>query len=206
VLNCDRLAETKALMNYAQECIYILAVGRVVRDKGIVELIDAFIALKNRTTGHKLKLIVLGPMEELRNEELLPKRTIELLLNHDDITHIQWSDHVEYFMVLADILVHASYREGFPNVLLQAGAMKCPIVCSKIPGNIDIVTHKLSGLLFEKRSAGDLTEKLEYALKNPMLIKKNAGTLRAEIEEKYDRSFVHKEYLKFYREKLDSVV
>jgi glycosyltransferase involved in cell wall biosynthesis len=49
-------------------------------------------------------------------------------------------------MHIAGLLVHASYREGFPNVVLQAGAMECPVVCSRIEGNIDIVDEDVNGI------------------------------------------------------------
>lgn len=202
VLSADRLIETKALIKYDKQYTYVLAVGRVVRDKGIIELIDAFIDLQSQMSDLGLKLIVLGPKEEVRNEELLPQNISDLLSQHKDITHIHWSVHVEYFMSLADVLVHASHREGFPNVLLQAGAVECPIVCSNIPGNIDIVRHQETGVLFEKGNKDDLISKLKYALEHTDETKEYAVFLRKEIEQKYERVFMHEEYLRFYKEKL----
>ena len=73
--------------------------------------------------------------------------------------HGGWSDEVEYFMHLSFALVHPSHREGFPNVLLQAGAMDCPVICSAIEGNIDIVENEKTGLIFEVKDETAFTGK-----------------------------------------------
>ena len=92
-------------------------------------------------------------------------------------------------------------REGFPNVLLQAGAMECPVVCSDIPGNIDIVNDKSTGLHYEVYNTEDLQSKIGYALENFKIMKNYASNLRAIIESKYDRLYVQNELLSFYNQK-----
>ena len=196
----DILEKIKNIIHYNSNNKYILSVGRVVKDKGIIEIVVAFLEMKNSFPN--LKLIIVGPLEEERQEELLPQHIVSTLKTHQDIIHINWSDEVEYYMHLADVLVHASYREGFPNVPLQAGAMECSIICSEIPGNIDIVTDQKTGLYFEVGSWKDLSEKIEYALDNYEEMRQYAVVLREEIETNYKREYVHKELLKFYKAKL----
>jgi glycosyltransferase involved in cell wall biosynthesis len=94
-------------------------------------------------------------------------------------------------MHLAHLLVHASYREGFPTTLLQTGAMNCPIVCSAIEGSVDIVTHKETGLLFQSKNADDLLEKLSYALANPDEMRQYATNLRTKIENNFSQEYLH---------------
>jgi glycosyltransferase involved in cell wall biosynthesis len=100
--------------------------------------------------------------------------------------------------------VHASYREGFPNVVLQAGAMECPVVCSRIEGNIDIVDEDVNGLVFTAGDENDLYNKLKTAISNSEGMKKKAALLRRKIEENFDRCFVQ-EKLKQKYESLLSV-
>lgn len=200
-LKADRLQRVKDSVDYLEEHRYILAVGRVVKDKGIEELVRAYIRLKEDYNG--LRLVILGPLENERAEELLDEDVLNQIQIDEDITHINWSDEVEYYMDLAEILVHASYREGFPNVMLQAGAMECPIVCSEIAGNIDIVQDHTTGLYFEVGNVDDLVEKISFALQNQQKMEAFAKKLRLEIEEQFSRVQFHKALLQFYQTKFN---
>lgn len=188
-LSPEKLEATKLQIRFDESRQYLLTVGRAVVDKGIGELVGSFWELKKEFP--KLNLVLLGPLEKERPEEILPAEILNTIENHPDITYIHWSDNVEYFLRLATILVHPSYREGFPNVLLQAGAMQCPIVCSAITGNVDVVEHERTGLLFEAKNQSDLTEKLHFALEHPTVMRDFAVRLRKVIEEKFDRRAIH---------------
>lgn len=194
------LEKIKKRIAYDNKFKYILSVGRIVKDKGIIELIEAYLELSKYFDN--LRLIIIGSLEEVRSEEILPSNIKIELKRNPNIIHVDWSDEVEYYMDLADILVHASYREGFPNVPLQAGAMECPIICSEIPGNIDIVTNRKTGLYFETGNVNDLVKKIRYALSNDNLMQLYAKKLRKEVEYSFSREFIHEELLKFYQEKL----
>ena len=100
-------------------------------------------------------------------------------------------------------MVHASYREGFPNTLLQSGAMNCPIVCSAIEGNIDVVTGKETGILFKAGDAKDLLEKLRHALSHSEEMSTYAVNLRKKIENNFSQSYVHQCLKEKYVELLD---
>lgn len=193
--------QIKATIVYDKDCIYLIAVGRVVKDKGIIELIDSFNILNKAFKN--LKLIILGPIENERDDELLPDHIMASLQKGENIIHINWTENVEYFMALSDVLVHASYREGLPNVLLQAGAMGCPIVCSDIPGNIDIVKHKKTGLLFKVGDTKAIVRNLTFALNNKRELANYAEALTAEIKIKFSRESVHNKIYHFYKSKLD---
>jgi glycosyltransferase involved in cell wall biosynthesis len=195
-----KLEAIKRQIRFDESRPYLLAVGRVVVDKGIGELVGSFLELKKEFPN--LNLILLGPLEKERPEETLPTDTLTIIENHPHIVHIHWSDDVEYFLRLATILVHPSYREGFPNVLLQAGAMQCPIVCSAITGNVDVVEHERTGLLFEAKNQNDLTEKLRFALEHPAVMHDFSERLRKIIEEKFDRKAIHEKLYQRYLELL----
>lgn len=197
-LNKEKLNEIRALINYDSNLTYMLSVGRIVKDKGIDELLKAFTELHK--SNDKLRLVLLGAFEE----ELDPitDDAKRILKEHPAIIHIEWNDAVEYFMHLADMLVHPSHREGFPNVLLQAGAMLCPIVCSRIEGNVDIVQHEDTGLIFQVHNQKDLRDKLAVALSSPEKMDKMAVRLRDRIERHFDQKLVHQNLRKRYLELL----
>ncbi|WP_116127828.1 glycosyltransferase family 4 protein [Lewinella sp. IMCC34183] len=197
-LSDETLTAVKREMGYDPACRYLVVVGRLVRDKGIIEMLAAFRGLSGELPD--LRLVLLGPLEEERAEETLPAETVEELTGNPAIVHIPWTDEVPAYLHLAHLLVHPSHREGFPNVLLQAGAMGCPIVCSRIPGNVDIVSDDVTGLLFPVGDVGALTEELRRALTRYSEVRLMADELLQEIRERYDRGVIHQTLLRRYRE------
>jgi len=105
-------------------------------------------------------------------------------------------------MHLSSLMVHASYREGFPSTLIQAGAMNCPIVCSAIEGSVDVVTDKETGILFKAQNAGDLQDKLTYALEHQEEMVRYASALREKIEKYFSQSYVHNCLKEKYKDNL----
>jgi glycosyltransferase involved in cell wall biosynthesis len=185
-LQPHKLEEVKKQLQYDEKLTYLLSVGRIVKDKGIDELLSAFqqVHKQNEST----RLVLLGSFEE--DLDPVSEEAKQILKQHPAVIHINWSNEVEYYMHLATLLLHPSYREGFPNVLLQAGAMGCPICCSRIEGNVDIVTHEETGLLFNKMDAEDLYQKLDWALQHPEKMKLFAQQLQNKVQQHYDRNFV----------------
>ncbi len=196
-----KLDEIRKLLSYDENCQYLLNMGRIVKDKGIDEVLKAFSIVYGG--NNRFRLIVLGAFED----ELDPisDEARGLLKTHPGIIHIDWSDHPEYFMHISHLLIHASYREGFPNTLLQAGAMHCPIICSSVEGSVDVVTHKETGLLFKPRDAEDLLEKLQYALSSYDEMKMYAAGLHKKIEANFSQQYLHgcirQKYLEHLQEK-----
>jgi glycosyltransferase involved in cell wall biosynthesis len=141
-------------------------------------------------------LILVGPFEP--NLDPLSAATMNIIKANSSIAHIDWSDAVEYYMGLADIFVHPSHREGFPNVILQAGAMQIPVVCSDIPGNTDIVEDGRTGYVFKVKNETDLYTKLEFAIGNKVQREKIAGNLYTEVTKLYNRESIHEKILDNY--------
>ncbi|HEV7783326.1 MAG TPA: glycosyltransferase family 4 protein [Chitinophagaceae bacterium] len=193
------LQKIKSSVNYDENLVYFLSVGRIVHDKGIDELVSAFTRINEKNAN--TRLILVGEYED--EVDPVNEKTKEILKNHPSVIMTGWSDQVEYFMQFSFALIHASHREGFPNVLLQAGAMLCPIICSRIEGNIDIVDNDETGLVFDVNNADQLFEKMSYAIANPGQAAACAQTLRAKIETHFDQAVLHQALLRRYRETLD---
>jgi glycosyltransferase involved in cell wall biosynthesis len=197
-LRPDKLEETRKLVHYDQQLTYLLCVGRIVKDKGIDELLYAFV--RSYEKNNRLRLILVGPFEDDLDPVSEESRTT--LKTHPGIILTGWSDDVEYFMHFSYALLHPSYREGFPNVLLQAGAMSCPVICSRIEGNVDVVEHEKTGLIFPPRDGEALLAELQKALADPALIKRYADNLRERVQACFDQRVVHELIEKKYRELL----
>lgn len=198
-LNNEKLLEIKKIIHYDDKLIYFLCAGRLVHDKGIDELVNAFISLYQK--NNLLRLILVGAFED--EVDPVSDETKSYLQTHPGIIMAGWSEEVEYYMSISYALIHPSYREGFPNVLLQAGAMNCPVICSRIDGNVDIAEHKKTGLLFEVKNKQDIYETMEFAINNPVLLKQYAAQLRINIEHYFNQPIVHQLLLQRYRELLN---
>jgi len=194
VLREEGIRKAREVISYDPSLFYILSVGRIVKDKGIRELAKAFVDLYKE--NDRLRLVLVGTFEEKLDP--LDEEIMQLIKNHPGIILAGWHDDVEYYMHIAGLLVHASYREGFPNVVLQAGAMECPVVCSRIEGNIDIVDEGINGVVFTAGDENDLKNKLQAAISDPAAMKKKAALLRRKIEENFDRCFVQEKLRQKY--------
>jgi glycosyltransferase involved in cell wall biosynthesis len=194
VLDQNITEQVKAAVNYSQQYTYLLCIGRLVADKGIVELVNVYTTIQKHQPD--VKLIVVGDFEN--SLDPLPEATLQQINNHPGIIHIKWTQQVEYFMHIAHLFVFPSHREGFPNVLLQAGAMQLPIVCSRIPGNIDIVTHQQTGLIFETSNEAEMQQQIEYALKHQKQMDEMALQLQQIIAADYRRENIWQNILATY--------
>ena len=184
----EKLAAIRQHIRYDDKLVYFLSVGRIVHDKGMDELMEAFVKLYDKNP--QVRLVLVGAFEDEVDPVSAAAR--ELILNHPGVIMAGWSNEVEYYMHLAYALVHPSHREGFPNVLLQAGAMGCPVICSRIEGNIDIVEDGKTGLIFEVKNVAALYDKLLFALDSHSVLRGYAATLRRHIEEHFDQPIVHR--------------
>ena len=194
VLDEKIIQQIKSSITFSTESIYLLCIGRLVADKGIVELVNVFGLLQKKYPD--LKLILTGDFEE--ELDPLPSGIIQQIQNNPNIIHIKWTQQVEYFMHIANFFVFPSHREGFPNVLLQAGAMQLPIICSRIAGNVDIVTHEQTGLIFEKANEQEMETQIEYAINNPQQMQAMALKLEQIIINDYRRENIWQNILTEY--------
>jgi glycosyltransferase involved in cell wall biosynthesis len=196
VIHKDRLEEIKKTVDYSDSDQILLFAGRMVKDKGVEELVAAFVRLQHDFP--QVKLVLLGPQEA--DLDPLNEGTINTIRDHKRIVHIDWTDEVEYYLSIAALFVFPSYREGFPNVIMQAGAMKCPVVCSDIVGNNEIVTHRVNGILHTSQDEGSLYEAVCFALKNKEFMNQLALKLRHDMVTYYDRYSIYELYIKEYKE------
>lgn len=187
--------EIKGQIHYSAENKYLLCIGRLVVDKGIVELVNVFLQLQKNDSS--LKLILVGEYESTLDP--LPVSTLTEIENNESIIHINWTNNVEYYMLLANYFVFPSHREGFPNVLLQSGAMELPVICTCIAGNIDIITNNETGLIFETGNELELLNRLQYAFTHPQHMQTMAKKSQQEIRKNYQQENIWQNILTAYK-------
>lgn len=131
--------------------------GRVSEHKGAYELIKVFDELNK--TYKNIHLLLMGHLD--CSEEVL-----HFITEHSSIDHIPFQDDVPLYMSVFDIFVMPSWREGFPNVPIQAAAMGLPVVISDATGCIDAVEHEVNGLIYECKNEIMLKNAIEYYIIN----------------------------------------
>ena len=128
----------------ASDFVFVF-VGRLVKDKGINELVSAFVKVQ-ASSSKKLKLILVGPLEQ--DLDPLAPDVLQTIDSNPDIISLGFQKDVRPYFAIGDALVFPSYREGFPNVVLQALAMGIPALVSDINGCNEIVQDGYNGSIF----------------------------------------------------------
>lgn len=181
----------------------ILFIGRIVSSKGIIELIEGFQAL--HSSQPNTTLVLAGSYETVRTSEDVPIHIKETISSHPKILHLGWVDEVPRLLNFADVLVHPSHREGFPNVILQALASNCCVVCANIPGNIDAVKFGKYAHLTQVGNAKSIETALSKAFTEIENQNFDGKEARMWVESNFDRPIIHKtmrnEYLRLLVEK-----
>ncbi|MDD6483947.1 MAG: glycosyltransferase family 4 protein [Clostridiales bacterium] len=159
-------------------------VGRINRDKGINELIEAFCSLREKYENIYLLLVGMiddtNPISE--NSMQTAKSNPHIIL-----TGNVPSDRVYCYMSMFDVLVHPTYREGFGKVLQEAMGMSLGIITTDVPGPSEVVENGVSGILAKVKNPGDLAKKMEFMYNNPEQREKLAYEGRKRAEKYFDR-------------------
>lgn len=170
-------------------------VGRLVKDKGINELVQAFVKL-NEVCPHT-RLYLVGTFED-RLDPLLPQ-TRRWIEEHPAISAVGYQSDVRPYMAASDVLVLPSYREGFPNVVLQAGAMGLPCIVTDINGCNEAIVDGVNGRIVPKQDADALFDAMKELVENRESFVKMAGVAREMIASRYAQPDVWRATLEMYK-------
>jgi glycosyltransferase involved in cell wall biosynthesis len=169
-------------------------VGRVVKDKGIIELVDAF---KKLAAAGDVYLLLVGPLEH--ELDPLSAEVLDFIQKDPRVILAGYQNDVRPWMVASDVFVFPSYREGFPNVVMQAACLEVPCIVSDINGCNEIIEDRVSGLIVPPKNEKALFEAMRVMSSDHILRKSLATKARTFVSENFDQQFVWGELLKGYR-------
>ena len=174
-----------------------LFVGRIVRDKGINELVKAFQHLHSHNLNTKLWLV--GAYED--SLDPISNETRQIIADNEGIeaVGVKRGDELLAYYAATDCFVFPSYREGFPNTVLEAGAMGLPSVVTDINGSREIINNGYNGLIVPPRDEQALFEAMTEMLENTSKRKKMATNARPLIAQRFEASFVRACLYDFYQ-------
>ena len=194
----------KKELNIKNEDFVFVFVGRLVGDKGINELVKAFSMLnKTKNEERQFKLLLVGPLEQ--ELDPLPEDILNEIKNNPDIINAGFQSDVRPYFAISHALAFPSYREGFPNVVMQAGAMGLPSIVSDINGCNEIIIDDENGVIVPVKNVEKLNEAMERMKSDTDYYKRLKMNARPMIESRYEQSEVWNailsEYKKLIKEK-----
>lgn len=167
-------------------------VGRLVKDKGIKELVGAF----NKLEQKDIKLILVGKYEP--DLDPLSQATLQIIKSNPNIIEVGFQKDVKKFLSIMDLFVSPSHREGFGVAVLEANLMKVPVLVSNITGHSEIVTQGINGFFVNPKNVQDLQEKMNHMLVIKEQLSEMKNACREEVMKKYDHNDVLKQAILFY--------
>ena len=191
-------AALKKQMQLTSTDIVLCFVGRIVSDKGIAELVASFVEINKQNSN--VKLVLVGPFES--HLDPLDAETMKQIKQHACIKWIDFQDDVRPYLAITDVFVFPSYREGFPNVVMQAGAMNLPCIVTDINGCNEIIEQGKNGLIIPAQDKVNLKKAIERLVYDKALRKNLQSNAREMIVTRYEQKLVWNLILQEYKEML----
>lgn len=190
-------ADLEAMLKLEPQAMVFCFVGRLNKDKGIAELCAAFDALPGQA-----HLLLVGGVD---HSAPISNDLKENIKNNPRIHALGFMEDVRPVLCLANVLVLPSYREGFPNVVLQAGSMGLPVIATDINGCNEIIEHKFNGWLVPPRDTEALSVAMQETMQTPENLRKEIGKrARERVQQRFEQR-QHWERMKIFYQELDRV-
>lgn len=170
-------------------------VGRLVKDKGINELVSAFVALKEVRSN--IKLLLVGPFEGDLNP--INQENLDEINTNRNIISVGFQKDVRPYLAISKVLVFPSYREGFGNVIAQAGSMGLPSIVSNITGCNEIIIEGENGVIIPSKDTNAIYNAMLRFIDDNDLLNKLKSNARRMIVERYEQQVVWEAILAEYK-------
>ncbi len=174
-------------------------IGRIVGDKGVNELAEAFQKLYNERKD--VRLILVGPAEA--DLDPVSDKTQGIIESCPGIEAVGSQSDVRPWLAASDAMVFPSYREGFPNVVIEAGAMGLPSIVTDINGSRDIITDGQNGTIIPSQDAEALYQAMSRMATDREWREALAANARPMIASRFEQGYVRQCLMDFYDEILN---
>jgi len=180
-------------LNITEKTLIFIFAGRLNRDKGITELLEAYIKLNKKD----ICLLLIGEFET----RIFKNKVMSLINSSNNLIHIEgWKSDIRPYLDLSDCFVLPSYREGFPNVLLQAGAMMLPSIVTNVSGSNEIIKNNYNGWICNSKSVIELVNLMNFVISMPKVkLVEHGVNARHCIKENYEQCDYRNNLVKFYK-------
>lgn len=189
--------EIRQKYGIGEDDLVIGTVGRLGKEKGSNELIEAFSILKKEYPS--AKLLFVGPIEKKKTIE---PRLLKYFMECEDIIKVGWTNEVEKYLSAMNLFVFPSYREGFGLSAIEASAMAVPIIATEYPGPSNAIVNKKTGFRIKIGSVDEIVSAVELIISNQGVAHAMARNARSYAESCFDEKMFLKKYLENRRELL----
>ena len=185
--------EMRRELGLGEDDFAFVFIGRIVGDKGMNELAEILRCAQD----DRIKLILVGRFES--ELDPLEEGNEEFFRMSGNVRYVGYQSDVRPYLLAADALVFPSYREGFPNVVMQAGAMGLPSIVTDINGCNEIIIEGENGRIIPPRDKEALGNMMAWFVEHPSEVARMAANAREMIASRYDRQDVWNALLKMYK-------
>lgn len=192
-VSCQEQQKLKKELGINENDFVFIFVGRLVGDKGINELVSAFSQLPTSNS----RLLLVGPLES--DLDPLYAETLKEIENNSNIISVGFQNDARLYYSISDCLVFPSYREGFPNVVLQAGAMGLPAIVTDINGSNEIIMDGENGIIVPPKNVAALYQAMLKMVEDKELYLQLQSNSRNKIVSRYEQQLVWEAVLEEYR-------
>lgn len=189
----DEVVQQAKILRKDNTITYIF-IGRLVADKGITELVNAFVKLNQLHDNTRLLLV--GPKEQTISP--LPSHILQTIESHKSIEAVGMQHDIRPWLAAADVFVFPSYREGFPNVVIEAGAMALPSIVTDINGSNEIIIEGQNGLIIPSHDSDSLFNSMLRLYSDSSLRQSLSRNARDLIADRFDCHLVRKALYDLY--------
>ncbi|MEO8582596.1 MAG: glycosyltransferase family 4 protein [Flavitalea sp.] len=200
LFNASSKKNMRTSLNIGSDDIVFCFVGRIVKPKGIVELLKAFTLLSEINSN--VRLLFVGPFDA--DKDSLDPETISEITSHSCIRWVGFQEDVRPYLSVSDVFVFPSHREGFPNVVMQACAMQLPCIVTDINGSNELIEHGINGLIVQVKDDKSLYDAMQQLVTENSLRISMAMNSRHNIVARYDQRFVFNSILREYHQALSA--
>lgn len=183
-------------LNIKPDDFVFLFIGRLVADKGMNELVHAFEILDSEVKN--VKLLLVGDYEH--DLDPLAEDTLNVIKENINIIPVGFHNDVRPYIAISDVLTFPSYREGFPNVVMQAGAMGLPSIVSNINGCNEIIIENENGTIIPVKDTHAIYKAMLVFVEDEILIARLKANARKMIVKRYEQKVVWEAILSEYKE------
>ncbi|HEY7985624.1 MAG TPA: glycosyltransferase family 4 protein [Methylophilaceae bacterium] len=180
-------------LGIGEKSTVFLFIGRLNRDKGVLDLAAAFASMSTRTPA--AHMLVVGPDED--HMQMAMKQHLSTCIGN--VHFLGFANNPQDYMAGADVLCLPSYREGFGNVIIEAAAVGIPAIGSRIYGIVDAIAEGESGLLFEARDVQGLVSCMETLNDDRALREKLGAQARARVEKDFSSDKLGSAWMEYYQ-------